>query len=388
MQNRALHTAVMLLALAGLGTSPVATNPSASHALSKEQLAAAEEMVTQAQAARDDISKVAAIRPQTPELVQLRLGWPRRVLQAQLLLHSEAPEQQKLIETYVKETSDVAAALERRVNIDLTQAALHMARHAVAEAEALQAGVPLATHAVGIIPPSGKWSPEQRTVIERMVQEAQAAIAGINDLENIRARTPEFQQLKVDWLRVLLDDQCLLDSGEAAQQKAMDVYATAIGNILKDAERRVEIDATNASLHAPRFYVTEANFMRTSTNATTTDVHSTPLSNEQYAILVKMLTEAQDTFKGIQEIENIRQRTSEFFELKMRWLRTIRDTELLLGPSVAQQTKAIDAELKQLDQTYQDELHRTDNEGHNYPPLLYQRAEAKFVKASLTARKN
>jgi hypothetical protein len=110
-------------------------------ATSKEQIAAAQLVVKDAQEVLAGIAEIEDIRPRTPEFMMLKVGWQWKLLMSQLLAYGDAADRKKAANDYLAAAQQAQKLIEQRVELDAGHEALDLAKFAVADAQYIVAAL-------------------------------------------------------------------------------------------------------------------------------------------------------------------------------------------------------------------------------------------------------
>jgi hypothetical protein len=348
---------------------PTTTTPRAP-ALTAAQRAAAEHMRSAAKKALEGLTNLEAIRARTPEFFAQKLLWQRHGLDTDLLLNPQGPQRTAALQEFLQATAKCYDETVARAQIDATKASIALAAFTKAQAEYL-------VLTDGNLSPA--TTPEQKQLAQQMLDLAQQQFQGILDLENIRPRTPEFLQLRLDTCRCERLAQCLLHATGPERRSALQRYVDQIKRVAADTHAREGIDATKASLAAADYALAEAQYL-----LLTDGILAPATTPEQKQLAQQMLDLAQQQFQGILDLENIRPRTPEFLQLRLDACRRLLDTEYLLTPTGPQRRQALETYRTQAKNTYDEILKRMNLDATPASIAMadYAVAEADWLLAS------
>src|SRR5205085_11636002 len=168
----------------------------------------------------------------------------------------------------------------------------------------------LAGNAHGAPPPSQPptLNDAKRRAATQMLDLARKQMDAMEQLSAIRPQTPEFEEMQAQWPRNVLCATLLTAASDTERAKARDVYLTKTREDLKRLEARVEIDTTEATLHAARYFVAEAEGFRTGMSpfADPLALPAPVATPDQRTAAQQMEKEALATITGLQAIEAVR----------------------------------------------------------------------------------
>ena len=252
----------------------------------------------------------------------------------------------------------------------------------MAEAEAFEAGLtPRLESAMPRIPDAAVDKDEQ-AACRKMTQEAKDVIAELDRLSSMRPRTPKRILERFTWQRRLLESQCFLPLGAKERKAAAEEHLATVQALQRALEARAQIDVSTAMLQLGKYAVAEAEYLVASVDV---PQDGRPLTEAQRQALEKMLGGAAGIKEALISLENIQPRTPELME--GQWDATLRQMQIqmvLVKPE--DRRKLVETYEQYLEGAAQDLQKRVgiDATGTSLTGLAFARAQAAFIKASLT----
>ncbi|HVT79494.1 MAG TPA: M56 family metallopeptidase [Phycisphaerae bacterium] len=212
------------------------------------QKALAQALVRDAEAVLEGIAEIEDVRPRTPEFLNLKVAWQRRLMEDKLFARTGAAERRAAAEEYLRQAKETEKAVQGRMNLDATKAALGEAEYAAADAEFI-----LAVLEDG---ESRELSPKQRAAAEKMLAAANETVQGLDGIMDLRLKTPEFVQLALDaYRRVAAVKLLLKDPGRPLEE-----YSQQVAKLNSVLTSKPELTAP-PSISTVRFAMAEAKYM-------------------------------------------------------------------------------------------------------------------------------
>lgn len=377
--SRTAATIACLSVIAGVVPSIQATPQATAPELSPDLTAAAKKIQENSESLVTALTALDRLRLPSTELDQLRLDYMRQALLAKLTLNPPAAERNKALEEYLRQTREMAASVEQRGEV-ASKVSVAAMRHAVAEAEAFQAGVPVLSAMWPYPVPPLVTTKEQIAAMEEVIKQTRGVLAAITETESILPRTPKSMELKLMWQRKLFDAQ-LRTLRRDERRKAAEEYLAAARASEKEISARAEIDSSKAHIGLARYAVAEAEYrMAILDEDRMFELMKGP---EARAAMSRMLAAATEIRAAILLLENIYPRIPEFNQLRLNSMRMELSAQLALTEASEHQA-LLNVSLEQLDKLEKQFLRMTHRE-YDWDLLQINvlRAEIEFVKASL-----
>jgi hypothetical protein len=360
--------------------APAATTQGAATELTQAQRTAVEKMRTAAEAARAGVKDLEEIRARSPEFLELMLAYDRKVLAFELLLYPSGPARLAASDTFLARATATLAELEKRRDLDATRASLLQAQYAVAEGRFLKATAEAGHGTDGGTP---RTLPE-RSAAEAMLGAARGAYAALLELEEIRARSPEFLDLELAYLRSTLEAQLRLYPPGAERTAALGKYLAETQEVQKKLEKRRDLDATRASISRAAFAVAEARYFQAADAAGHDPRHPGALTAVEHAAAEEMLTLAREALRGLMDLVEIRARSPEFLEAQLEAQRTVLEAALCVYAAGPERSAALERHVAATQEVQAMILARRDLDATraSVAQAAYAVAEAEFLRTT------
>jgi hypothetical protein len=267
-----------------------------------------------------------------PEGLQLRLDWSKRRVEAELVGLAGTEERVRRLGAYRAEAEARAREVDARKDIDACAAAIHAARYAAAEAAYLEAREQAGGSG------SRGVSNEERAAARRMSEEAQATVAGLEEIEEIRPRSPEFTGLRLLWDRKASEAATGVSSGKADWQGQIRALSAGL-DYLEERGTTVTCEGGRYELQLFRYGRAELTLFKQV-------VAEDP--GERQAAIKELLATSEEAVDYQNERNAISAFTLPRLVTKLNWIERRRRAEVVADPSPAGRRRAEERYLEEV----------------------------------------